>query len=446
MNYFKLVSSFFKLRKNNDKSHTELEELRQRKLTDLLLYAYDNSAYYKKAFEQAGIYKKDIPTRPLSDFPTIDKTALLENFDEIITVSDITQEELRAFDENTELEQKTFKGKYHVVHSSGSTGKPGFFVYDEHAWGQMLLGIIRGALWDMSAIDILKLLIARPRIAYIAATDGRYGGAMAVGGGIEGLKMQQLFLDIKTPLPQWISSIEKFQPNVIIGYPSAIKILAELKEQGKSAPNIIRVISCGEPLGGNMRRYFEQVFASPVINIYGASESLALGVESTGSDGMVLFDDMNYIEVQDGVMYLTSLYNYAQPLIRYQISDKLVIQPRTKEEKLPFTKVESIVGRNEDLLWFTNEQGEKDFLHPLAIEGFCVEGLVDYQFHQTGENAFEMIAEVPNLNLHSFVEAEMMRDMVQILEEKQLSYVDFSIRFVDTIAAEQATGKKRLII
>ena len=63
--------------------------------------------------------------------------------------------------------------------------KPGYFVYDEDAWNQMLLGIIRAALWDMSMPQILRLLIKRPRIVYIAATDGRYGGAMAVGDGIE---------------------------------------------------------------------------------------------------------------------------------------------------------------------------------------------------------------------------------------------------------------------
>ena len=53
-------------------------------------------------------------------------------------------------------------------------------------------------------------------------------------------------------------------------------------------------------------------------SIYGASESLALGVETSHAEGMYLFDDLNYIEVENGAMYLTSLYNYVQPLIRYR--------------------------------------------------------------------------------------------------------------------------------
>lgn len=88
----------------------------------------------------------------------------------------MTQEELRKFDEEIEADRKPYNGKYHVVHSSGSTGKPGYFVYDENAWNSMLTGIIRAALWNMTMPQILKLLLKRPRIVYIAATDGRYGG------------------------------------------------------------------------------------------------------------------------------------------------------------------------------------------------------------------------------------------------------------------------------
>ena len=107
----------------------------------------------------------------------------MEHFDDLITVPGLRQEALREFDANVETDRNPYLGKYHVVHSSGSTGTPCYFLYDETAWGQMLLGIIRGALWNMSMSQILRLLVVRPRILYIAATDGRYGGAMAVGDG-----------------------------------------------------------------------------------------------------------------------------------------------------------------------------------------------------------------------------------------------------------------------
>ncbi len=208
-----------------------MQELQNRKLRKLLHYAWENSEFYRKTFEVAGITEVQLDSPPLSAFPTIDKSIVMEHFDDLITVSNVKQEKLCWFDAQERVDRKPYLGKYHVVHSSGSTGKPGYFVYDEAAWNQMLLGIIRGALWNMSMPQILRLLAGKPRILYIAAADGRYGGAMAVGDGIGGVGAKQMYLDIKTPLAQWITNVRAFQPHILIGYPSAIKILASLWER-----------------------------------------------------------------------------------------------------------------------------------------------------------------------------------------------------------------------
>ena len=279
MNYLKTLTDLYRLKKNMKLSAEKLRSLQNGKLRKLLRFAWEHSSYYRAVFERAGITEEQLDTLPLSCFPTIDKQALLEHFDELVTVPDLKQENLREFDAREAADRKPYQGKYHVVHSSGSTGKPRYFVYDEDAWSQMLLGIIRAALWDMSMPQILKLLMKRPRIVYIAATDGRYGGAMAVGDGIDGVGAEQMYLDIKTPVAEWIRQIREFQPNIVIGYPSAIKILAQLMEKGDVAIDARRVVSCGEPLGEALRKYLEKVFQTPIVNIYGASESLALGVE-----------------------------------------------------------------------------------------------------------------------------------------------------------------------
>lgn len=444
MNYLKTLKDLFVFMKNTRLPETQMKELQNRKLRTLLHFAWEHSAFYRRTFEKAGITEQQLDSLPLSTFPTIDKTVLMEHFDELITVQDLRQEDLRKFDAETESDRKPYLGKYHVVHSSGSTGKPGYFIYDEAAWHTMLLGIIRGALWNMTMLQILKLLAGRPRIIYIAATDGRYGGAMAVGDGIDGVGAKQMYLDIKTPLDDWIDSVRKFQPNIIIGYPSAIKILAELVAEGKVQVEIKRVISCGEPLSSGLRKFLEKNFHCPIINIYGASESLALGVETGMEDGMLLFDDLNIIEVENGIMYLTSLYNFAQPLIRYRISDHLVLKEPMAGS--PFTRAEILLGRNEDLLWFEDGAGHRDFLHPLAVEGFCVEGLLDYQFRQSAPDAFEMLAEAASEEKKPTIEAEMLRQMKGILQEKNLSYVQFTVCFVDEILTNPATGKKPLIV
>ena len=399
--------------------------MQEKKLRAILIYAYGHSQYYKDAFEAAGLTAETVRTAPLSAFPTLDKTTLLEQFDSLITVPDVTQEELRRFDAEEAADRKPYKGKYHVVHSSGSTGTPGYFLYDTAAWNSMLLGIIRGALWGMSMPQILALLARGPRIAYIAATDGRYGGAMAVGDGIDGVGAKQMYLDIKTPLAEWARQLRAFRPNIIIGYPSAIKILAELVERDEVDLKVVWVISCGEPLGNSLRKYLEDVFRTRTVNFYGASESLALGAETDPAEGMLLFDDMNIIEAGEDGIYLTCLYNFAQPLIRYRLSDRLALHPPKTDSKYPFTRAVGLLGRNEDLLWFEDVAGNREFLHPLAVEGFCIDGLLDYQFRQTGQDTFEMLAETAENAGRDMIQAEMLRQMKEILREKWLDYAQF---------------------
>ncbi len=444
MNYLKTLTDLYRLKKNMKLSAEKMRSLQNGKLRKLLRFAWEHSSYYRAVFERAGITEEQLDTLPLSCFPTIDKQALLEHFDELVTVPDLKQENLREFDAREAADRKPYQGKYHVVHSSGSTGKPGYFVYDEDAWSQMLLGIIRAALWGMSMPQILGLLMKRPRIVYIAATDGRYGGAMAVGDGIDGVGAKQMYLDIKTPVAEWIRQIREFQPNIVIGYPSAIKILAQLMENGEVGLDAERVISCGEPLGTSLRTYLEKIFRTQVVNFYGSSESLALGVETNPKDGMLLFDDMNVIEVENGVMYLTCLYNYAQPLIRYRLSDRLTLKAPEGGE-LPFTRAVGLLGRNEDVLWFEDGRGNREFLHPLAIEGFCIEGLKDYQFRQTTKDTFEMFAETEHGASKERIRQEMLQQMREILSEKKLDFVQFYVNFVNEILPDIRTGKKPLI-
>jgi len=446
MKYFKLLWNLYKLKRNTVKTREQIKNLQNKKLRKLLKYAYENSKYYHRTFEDAGITSEQISTLPISDFPSIDKELLMKHFDDLVTNDDLKQNDIRRFDKEETVDQIKFKDKYYVVHSSGSTGKPGYFVYDEEAWDQMLLGIIRAAFWNMTMPEILKFLFKSPKIVYIAATDGRYGGAMAVSGGIKGVHANQLFLDIKTPLAEWIESLHKFKPNMIIGYPSAIKILGELLEKGEVQLKVSKVISCGEPLCGKLRDYIEKTFHADVVNIYGASESLVLGVETNREEGMYLFDDMNYIEVEDGNMYLTSLYNFVQPLIRYKITDKLILKDLDQKCIYPFDKVESILGRNEDIIWFEDKDGNREFLHPLAIEGFCVEGLLDYQFRQINHNSFEMMIEVSDEGKKNSIQLGMLKNMAEILSRKHLEYVKFNVRFVEEILPDPQTGKKRLIV
>ncbi|MCC8102693.1 MAG: AMP-binding protein, partial [Clostridiales bacterium] len=363
MGMIKLLAELLRLRRNTTLGRQELSEVQEQKMRHILRYAWDHSAFYRRTFAEAGITEKTIDTAPIQSFPTIDKETLMEHFEELVTVEDLKQEEIARFDVEKELSEKRYLGKYHLVHSSGSTGVPRYFVYDEAAWHQMLLGIIRGALWGMSMPEILRLLTPKPRIMYIAATDGRYGGAMAVGDGIDGLGAHQMQLNVNTPLEDWKKAAEEFNPNIIIGYPSAVKILGGLQKEGAIHLKLSRLITCGEPLSAGLRKFLESVFSVKVVNFYGSSESLAMGVETDAEEGMYLFDDLNYIEYTNGQMYLTCLYNEVQPLIRYRLTDKLRFREDSRQHGMKgnraFSRVETVTGRDEDILWFQDRDGRQ---------------------------------------------------------------------------------------
>lgn len=124
MNDIKVLFDLYRLKQNAKKSERQVKQMQDRKLRELLRFAWEHSKFYRKSFEDAGITEGQLSTLPLSAFPTVDKKILMENFDELVTVPDLKQETLRKFDAEENIEEKTFRG-YHIVHSSGSTGKPG---------------------------------------------------------------------------------------------------------------------------------------------------------------------------------------------------------------------------------------------------------------------------------------------------------------------------------
>lgn len=57
-----------------------------------------------------------------------------------------------------------------------------------------------------------------------------------------------------------------------------------------------------------------------------------------------------------------------------------------------------------------------------------------------------MLAQRAETASEEAIRAEMLKQMKAILAEKQLSYVQFYVRFVDEILPDPRTGKKSLIV
>ena len=97
------------------------------------------------------------------------------------------------------------------------------------------------------------------------------------------------------------------------------------------------------------------------------------------------------------------------------------------------------------MLWFEDQAHHRDFLHRLAVEGFCLEGLTDYQFVQTGPDSFTMLA-VASRTQQTHIRQEVQARMHNILMQKQMEWVKFAVEFREKILPDVHTGKKRLMV
>lgn len=95
-------------------------------------------------------------------------------------------------------------------------------------------------------------------------------------------------------------------------------------------------------------------------------------------------------------------------------------------------------------MWFEAD-GKREFLHPLAIEGFCIEGMRDYQFIQTDARSLEIRIETTADADKQAIEYEMRLNMEKIFFDKNLHFVKFVVKFVDMILPNPKTGKKQLV-
>jgi phenylacetate-coenzyme A ligase PaaK-like adenylate-forming protein len=261
---------------------------------------------------------------------------------------------------------------------------------------------------------------------------------------------------INDPVREIVARLNEFMPDILTGYASGLDLMAREKLHGNLliAP---KTIGCsGDRLAPPMRRTIRDAFGVNPINLYAASESISIGAECGEHNGIHLFTDWHCCELVDdsrkpvaagqpGTMLLTNLYNYTQPLIRYDINDVLTIDDSPCPCGLALPRVKGVDGRNEEFLWFKKQDGTDEFLHPLLLMAFYVPGLKAFQFIQTAPDTLLMKACITR-NKDEVLTAVHSR-MSEILAGKKLQdQVRFGVECVSHIANDAKTGKYRLVV
>lgn len=159
---------------------------------------------------------------------------------------------------------------------------------------------------------------------------------------------------------------KKFQ--YINGYTSSIVLFAKyLKSKSivltDVCPSLNYCIVTSEMLYESDKKLMEEVFNIPVINEYGASELDLIAFTNSAGEFVVnsetlfveILDDTNNA-VPNGVMgkiVITSLYNKAHPLIRYEIGDSGMLSKQSTFKK-PI--LEKLIGRTNDVAILENDK------------------------------------------------------------------------------------------
>jgi len=442
MSFMRTVYFYNVLRKNLLKTREEILNLRKTQFNKLVKYAFDNIPFYQEYYTSFGIRRKDLEDIYITEVPLINKTILMDNFDNFFIDKRLNRGSVERFlSENPDPTSLLFN-KYYVIHSSGTSGKVGLYIYSKKEWD---------FIKAISTRIFPNFTISRKKYAFLGAADGHYAAISLFLSPLNQIEQffykDYLVLDINKPLKNYVEALNEFKPQILTGYPNGIKVLAELQKKGTLHIHPENIVTGGEILQKDTKLLIKETWSnSELSNCYATSESLAMGISREDLDGMYIYDDAIWLEIQDNGSLLTNLYNYTQPLVRYQLSDSF---RELKDENAvwPFTKVDEIIGRSEIIPSFINEDGDKDFIHPIVIAEIFVEGVTAFQFVQTSDTSFTfkiVVSKDVKTSKLKIIE-NVQKKLNNILHKKKMKNVSFEIEVVPELTPDPKTGKFRLI-
>jgi phenylacetate-CoA ligase len=318
-------------------SRDEIAALQLQRMRWTLNHAYDNSPFYRRHLDAAGVHPGDLHSLDdLKKFPFTTKQDLRDNYP--FGMFAVPRESL-----------------VRIHASSGTTGKPtvvGYTAKDIETWSALVARSIRASGGR------------RGDIVHIAYGYGLFTGGLGAHYGAEMLGCTVVPVSGGMTQRQ-VTLINDFKPRVIMVTPSyMLSILDEFRRQGLDprASSLEVGIFGAEPWTEAMRREIEQAFDMHAVDIYGLSEVMGPGVANEcveTKDGLHIWEDHFYPEIVDpatghvlpdgeiGELVLTTLTKEGLPMIRYRTRDLTRLMPGTARSMRRMSK---ITGRSDDMI------------------------------------------------------------------------------------------------
>jgi len=321
----------------------------------------------------------------LSALPTMTKDDLMGHFDEIVTDRRLTRALVESHLATLEGDRYLLE-EYHVLASGGSSGRRGVFVFDRPAWRSYYACYMRFMVQLMASMPPPT----RPPVMASVAADKPTHATLAVG--LSFLDPASPRFGASWPLERIVAGLNAAQPDALMGYASVVARLAHEALAGRLriAPAVISATS--EPLTAEMRATINAAWHAPLFNGFGTTEGL-IGGSCTANRGLHLSTDLVLVEPVDAAgravppetrsakAYLTVLYNTVQPIIRYELSDPLVVLDGPCPCGTTLMRVDDVEGRSDDE--FTYAGGVT--VHPFPLRSVLgrTPEIIEYQVRQT---------------------------------------------------------------
>ncbi len=298
--YGKNFTYWLKLLKEYEfKSNTELIELRNHQLETFLEFVKKECEFYN------GLNFSSI-----KNFPILNKQDLRKNFNQLLCSS------------NGERKIK--------VHTSGTTGSSLIFPLNISCFQREYA--FRAMHYYWAGIDVLK----KPKVATLSGHPVSMPNNNKPPFWVKDYFNNWLVFSsyhIKSDNEKfYVGELQKFEPDVIHGYPSSVYLIAKaFSKYGKRLNNLKAIFTASETLLDFQREEIENAFQVKVYNWYGNTEMCANIVECEKGKLHLKYEH-SFVEIlneqneeckpgEEGRLICTNFSNKAFIIIRYDIGD-----------------------------------------------------------------------------------------------------------------------------
>ena len=299
----------FQLERSQWLAPDEMRELQYRQLETLLRHAYATVPYYRSRW--GSQYQPDAALTPerFARLPLLVRRDLQQNFDAL---------------KSTAIPPA--HGQVTITRSSGSTGAPVQVLkttLGEIMWRAQMLRDHRWHRRDLTG----KLAATRHRVPEVE-TEGWGPATDAV------LTMgRSATLPINTDVDTQLDWLERQQPDYLLTYPSNAGELAKRAlARDLRLPRLREVRTMGELLDPEVRELCRQAWGVRVTDAYSSEEIGCMALQCSDYEHYHIQSEGVLLEVLDGSgrqcgpgeagrVVVTSLHNFAMPLVRYELGD-----------------------------------------------------------------------------------------------------------------------------